>query len=119
MKNMKHPLIPHSAFGIAFAVASANAATLLKTSDAARTFQMDTTGPAYAITNEAGRTSLWPLTYRKGASVTATAPNGTATTLVTAAASDGTLSWTPATGGGAWTLANPKFQRLLRPFLRA
>jgi hypothetical protein len=94
------------------------AATLL-TSSAAQPYRMDTTGPAYAITNEAGRTSLWPLTYRKGASVTATAPNGTATTLVTAAASDGTLSWTPATGGGAWTLANPKFQRLLRPFLRA
>ena len=73
---MKHPLIPHSAFVIAFAVASANAATLLKTSDAARTFQMDTTGPSYAVTTAAELTALWPLTYRKGESVTATAPNG-------------------------------------------
>ena len=97
--------ILHCAFCIAFAASAANAATLLASS-AAQSYRMDTTGPTYAITNEAGRTSLWPLTYRKGESVTATAPNGTATPLVTSAASDGTLPWSPAAGGGAWTLAN-------------
>ena len=97
--------IVNCALCIAFAVFSGRAATML-TSSAALPYRMDTTGPVYAITNEAGRTSLWPLTYRKGESVTATAPNGTATTLVTEAASGGTLSWTPTAGGGAWTLAN-------------
>ena len=104
---MRHifPSIEILCIASAVATATANAATLL-TSSAALPYRMDTTGPAYVITNEAGRTSLWPLTYRKGESVTATTPNGTATPLVTSAASDGTLPWSPAAGGGAWTLAN-------------
>ena len=102
---MKHPLISYSAFGIAFAVTSANAATLLKTSDAARTFQMDTTGPSYAVTTAAELTALWPLTYHAGDSIAETAPSGAETPLVTEAASGGTRAWSPSSGG-VWTLVN-------------
>ena len=104
---MRHifPSIEILCIASAVATATANAATLL-TSSAALPYRMDTTGPEYAIATEAERTSLWPLTYRAGESVTATAPDGTATSLVTDAASGGTLSWTPTAGGGAWTLAN-------------
>lgn len=104
---MGHPLFhfSHSALCIAFAALAANAATLLKTSDAARTFRMDTTGPSYAVTTEAGLSALWPLTYRAGDSIAETAPDGAETALVADAASGGTRAWTPSYGG-TWTLVN-------------
>jgi hypothetical protein len=45
------------------------------------------------------------LPYAAGATLTEKAPDGTKTTLVSAAAAAGTCSWTAASGG-AWTLAN-------------
>lgn len=61
-------------------------------------FDLDTLAPHKA----AGAVSL---PYAEGATLTATAPDGTPSTLVSAAVSDGTYSWTGA-AGGVWTLAN-------------
>ena len=61
-------------------------------------FDLDTLAPHKA----AGAVSL---PYAEGATLTATAPDGTPSTLVSSASADGAYSWTGATGG-VWTLAN-------------
>ena len=61
-------------------------------------FDLDTLAPHKAV----GAVSL---PYAAGATLTATAPDGTPSTLVSAASADGAYSWTGA-AGGVWTLAN-------------
>ncbi len=61
-------------------------------------FDLDTLAPHKA----AGAVSL---PYAAGATLTATAPGGTPSTLVLDASADGAYSWTGA-AGGVWTLAN-------------
>lgn len=61
-------------------------------------FDLDTLAPHKA-------TGTVSLPYAAGATLTATAPDGTASTLISAAAAAGTYSWT-GTDGGLWVLAN-------------
>lgn len=61
-------------------------------------FDLDTLAPHKA-------TGTVSLPYAAGATLTATAPDGTPSTLVSDASADGAYSWTGA-AGGVWTLAN-------------
>ena len=77
------------------------AAVVMTTETTPTLFDLDTL-PAHAVTS---RTAAVALPYGEGATVTATAPGGTATTLDPAV--NGTNWWT-ATVGGVWTLSNSK-----------
>ena len=54
----------------------------------------------------------WPVTYQAGETVTATAPDGTVTTLASNAATAGSAAFVPA-AGGLWKLANSSGETVL------
>ena len=64
-------------------------------------FSLDTGGSPYVVAS-AGAT---PLIYLAGESIEITAPDGSSSTPVSSAVSDGTCAWTP-TAGGVWTMTN-------------
>lgn len=68
-------------------------------------FRLDTTGPAYSVSSQDAVASMCSMTWRKGETVTVTAPNGTVTTLVTDAGSAGAQLFAP-TAGGIWHFSN-------------
>lgn len=90
-------LIVHCAFCIVHCAMADGVATTAQLA----VFDLDTRA-AYPVVS---RTEPIALPYGAGATVTATAPGGTVTTL--AAAVSGTNYWT-ATAGGIWTLENSK-----------
>ena len=69
------------------------------------TYRIDTLESPRAIKTRADLDALWKATYFRGETVTATAPNGVASTLVASAATDG-FAALPFTAGGLWTLEN-------------
>lgn len=78
------------------------AATLVTTTSSPCSFELDTRGSPYIVT------SLTPavgLRYCAGDTVTATAPDGTEATIISAASSTGTWPWTPSSGG-VWVLSD-------------
>jgi len=93
-----------SAVSAATLALACNADSILATS-ADVAFKLDTTGPAYSVASLGAVTSMLPTTWRKGETVTVTAPNGTVTTLVTDAGSAGAQSFAP-TAGGLWHFSN-------------
>ena len=64
-------------------------------------FALDTGGSPYVVAS-AGASSL---VYIAGETVEITAPDGSSSTPVSSAASDGAYAWTP-TAGGVWTMTN-------------
>ena len=64
-----------------------------------------TTDATYAAMSAADVAALMPVTYRVGETVTAVSRNGESSTLVTAAATIGSVTFTP-DAGGIWTLEN-------------
>ena len=71
-------------------------------------FRLDTRGIPVALSTLADVASLaedWPVTYRTGETVTYVAPDGTIGTLVSDAASAGTVPFSP-NAGGLWRLVN-------------
>lgn len=93
-----------SAVSAATLALACNADGVLATS-ADVAFKLDTTGPAYSVASLGAVTSMLPTTWRKGETVTVTAPNGTVTTLVTNAGSAGVQSFAP-NAGGIWHFSN-------------
>lgn len=76
----------------------------LAVTESATTFRLYMNGESpYSLTNAAD-VAAWPVTWREGEAVSATAMDGTAYTLVDDAASEGSESL-PAKGG-VWSLAN-------------
>lgn len=69
------------------------------------TYRIDTLASPRAIKTQADLDALWKATYLGGETVTATAPNGAASTLVASAVTDGFVTL-PFTAGGLWTLEN-------------
>ena len=69
--------------------------------------RLNTTGNATILTTRAAVDDFanWPVTYQAGETVTATAPDGTVSTLAQNAASAGSAAFAP-TAGGLWKLAN-------------
>ena len=85
----------------------ASAGEDIATSAAFGSFHMDTSG-APIVMSSAGDASLmtdWPVTYRAGETVTATAPDGAVSTLASSAAAAGSVAFAP-TAGGVWRLEN-------------
>ena len=85
----------------------ASAGEDIATSAAFGSFHMDTSG-APIVMSSAGDASLmtdWPVTYRVGETVTATAPDGAVSTLASSAAAAGSVAFAP-TAGGVWRLEN-------------
>ena len=71
-------------------------------------FALDSTGSPYALKTQADLDAA-TASVRAGDTITSTAPDGTETTLVSGAASDGALSLrTAIDAGGLWTLANSR-----------
>ena len=69
------------------------------------TFRMYVTGDSVYSLASAAEVAAWPVTWRAGATVTATAMDGTANTLATDAAAAGSAAL-PQSKGGVWSLAN-------------
>ena len=81
------------------------AAEGLPVTSEAKTFRMYMTGDSiYAITS-AQEIALWPVTWQKGETVTATAMDGIENALVTSATSPGSAVL-PDSKGGVWTLVD-------------
>lgn len=101
-----------SAAAIAAAVAVAAVATP-PVADGAMTstlsgIRLNTSGNSSILATQAAVDDFannWPVTYRAGETVTATAPDGTVITLAQNAASAGSAAFAP-TAGGLWKLAN-------------
>lgn len=71
-------------------------------------FALDSTGSPYALKTQADLDAA-TASVRAGDTITSTAPDGTETTLVSGAASDGALPLrTTIDAGGLWTLANSR-----------
>ena len=71
-------------------------------------FALDSTGSPYALKTQADLDAA-TASVRAGDTITSTAPDGTETTLVSGAASDGALPLrTASDAGGLWTLANSR-----------
>ncbi len=68
-------------------------------------YRLDTRAMPRAIRTQAELDALWAATYKAGESVTSTAPGGTQTVLVSAAAAAGTTALA-FDAGGLWTLEN-------------
>lgn len=84
------------------------AADAEEVSDTFNGFRLDTRGIPVALSTLADVASLaedWPVTYRTGETVTYVAPDGTIGTLVSDAASAGTVPFSP-NAGGLWRLEN-------------
>ena len=82
------------------------AGEVLATSSAYAGIRLNTVRPIILRTQgEAEGFSDWPLTYRAGETVTATAPDGTSRTLASEAASAGSARFSP-NAGGLWLLSN-------------
>lgn len=79
----------------------------LATSVAFDGVHMNTSGLPTVISSQSDIAELvaWPVTYREGDTVTATAPDGTTRTLAENAAEDGAVAFAP-DAGGLWRLAN-------------
>ena len=77
-------------------------------------FRLDTTGGTIVMATPADATLLsdWPVTYRAGETVTATAPDGAVVTLAAASSSDGSIAFTPTTCG-LWRLATSESETAL------
>ena len=69
--------------------------------------RLNTTGDSTILATRAAVDDFanWPVTYQAGETVTATAPDGTVSTLAQSAASAGSVAFAP-TAGGLWKLAN-------------
>ena len=93
-----------SAVSAATLALACNADSILATS-ADVAFRLDTTGPAYSVSSQDAVASMCSMTWRKGETVTVTAPNGTVTTLVTDAGSAGAQLFAP-NAGGLWHFSN-------------
>lgn len=93
-----------SAVSAATLALACNADSALATS-ADVTFKLDTTGPAYSVASQDAIASMLPTTWRKGETVTVTAPNGTTTTLVADAGANGVQLFAP-DAGGLWHFSN-------------
>ena len=102
MSRMKHRGPAAAALVCALALAARGDDAPLATS-AAASFDLDTNGGStFSVTSLPARA----LTYRAGDTISATGPNGaTSWVMQSAAATAGTVVWTP-TAGGAWTLVN-------------
>lgn len=68
-------------------------------------FRLDTTGPTYAVGSASEASSLSPVTWRKGETVTVVSPAGGETTLVEDAASAGSAN-VSLDCGGLWHFTN-------------
>jgi len=93
-----------SAVSAAALALACNADEILATS-AGVAFRLDTTGPAYSVSSQDAVASMCSTTWRKGETVTVTAPNGTVTTFVTDAGSAGAQLFVP-NAGGLWHFSN-------------
>ena len=98
-------------WGIVF-VAASMAFPLLADEDLATSavfggIRMNTSGLPTVISSQSDMTALaaWPVTYREGDTVTATAPDGTTRTLADNAAASGVAAFAP-DAGGLWRLVN-------------
>ena len=69
--------------------------------------RLNTTGDSTILATRAAVDDFanWPVTYQTGETVTATAPDGTVSTLAQNAASAGSVAFAP-TAGGLWKLVN-------------
>ena len=67
------------------------------------TYSLDTCGTHREVKTAEDLAALWPMQYRAGDTVKAIAPGGAESTLVSAAAADGSTSL-PFNAGGFWTL---------------
>ena len=79
----------------------------LATSAAFGGVHMNTSGRPTVISSQSDMTALaaWPVTYREGETVTATASDGTTRTLADNAAASGAAAFAP-DAGGLWRLVN-------------
>ena len=94
------------AFVAAFALAGH--ADDIRVTSASVPFSLDTTGEALSVGSVAEISSLCPVAWCKGETVTVIAPDGTETTLAENAASAGSVRLTSSTmnSGGFWRLVN-------------
>ena len=69
------------------------------------TYSLDTCGSHREVKTAADVAALWPMRYCAGDTVKAIAPGGAESTLVSAAAADGSMAL-PFNAGGLWTLEN-------------
>ena len=76
--------------------------------------RLNTTGDSTILATRAAVDDFanWPVTYQAGETVTATAPDGTVTTLANNPATAGSVAFVP-TAGGLWKLANSSGETVL------
>ncbi len=105
---MKRALLLLCAASLAGTLRAADGDLLAETQAPSPAFDVWTTdGAVYAVSNAADIAALPPVAWRAGETATATSRDGTATTLVTAAATYGSASAASIlVSGGVWTFEN-------------
>lgn len=97
--------IPLFAAALTLSCGSLRAGSSHLVDSAARPFALDTCGSPRTIASAAALSSLPPLVYLAGETITISSPAGIATTPITSAANKGTHAWAPS-APGVWSLAN-------------